>query len=463
MWLAGIDWAAKILPVRVLGKCGGYDSDIMDGVAWAAGLSVPGVPANPYPASIINLSVGGTGVCEAGYHAVFTQALDPAKGSARAIIVAAGNETSDVSSSVPANCGETIAVAATLSTGYIASYSNFGAGIALSAPGGSSGDLQDDSIAILYNHGKTVPDVDAWAIGAGTSFSAPIVSAVASLVLGLAPNLTAAQLRALLTSTASAFPAGSDCDTSRCGAGIVNAHAAVVAAQGGVSPANYQGMWWAGPVGGWLGNQLRAAGQRHLRDLVHLRHHRQGLVDDAHHQWQSRARRVHRQSLHDDRPAVLHGPLRQDHATAAADRHGNAQLQRCQQRVVSLRREPADGHRLADQGDHAPAARLGALRDLHRAAGSHSRRRPTTRTSGGRAPARARGPSKGGASISRTRATSSSRAGSPTTSTARRCGSSPRQPRSRPASIRETSTARPARASMPTTRRSSFPIRPSAR
>jgi len=252
LWLAGIDWAAKILPVRVLGKCGGWDQDIMDGVAWAAGLSVPGVPANPYPAQVINLSVGGSGPCDAGYHAVFTQALDPAKGSARAIIVAAGNETSDVSGSVPANCGETIAVAATLNSGYIASYSNFGAGIALSAPGGSSLSLQDDSIAILYNHGKTVPDVDAWAIGAGTSFSAPIVSAVASLVLGLAPNLTAAQLRALLTSTASAFPAGSDCDTSRCGAGIVNARAAVAAAQVGGSPANYQGMWWAGPAeDGW--------------------------------------------------------------------------------------------------------------------------------------------------------------------------------------------------------------------
>ena len=254
LWLAGIDWAAKILPVRVLGKCGGYDSDIMDGVAWAAGLSVPGAPANPHPAQIVNLSVGGPGPCEAGYHAVFTQALDPAKGSARAIIASAGNETSDVSGSVPANCSETIAVAATLNSGYIASYSNFGAGITLSAPGGSSTDLQDDSIAILYNHGKTVPDVDAWAIGAGTSFSAPIVSAVVSLVLGLAPNLTAAQLRALLTATASPFPAGSDCDTARCGAGIVNAYAAVTAAQSGGAVPNYQGLWWNAPANsesGW--------------------------------------------------------------------------------------------------------------------------------------------------------------------------------------------------------------------
>ncbi|MEO8675761.1 MAG: S8 family peptidase, partial [Casimicrobiaceae bacterium] len=249
-WLAGIDWAAKILPVRALGKCGGDDSDIMDGVVWAAGLSVPGVPANPNPAQIINLSVGGAGPCDAGYHAVFGAAL--AHGVTRAIVVAAGNESTDVSGSLPANCSEAIAVAATLNSGFIAGYSNFGAGVALSAPGGSSNDLQNDSIAILYNHGKTAPDVDAWAIGAGTSFSAPIVSAVASLVLGLAPNLTAAQLRSLLTATASPFPPGSDCDAARCGAGIVNARAAVTAAQSGGAVANYQGMWWAGPPeDGW--------------------------------------------------------------------------------------------------------------------------------------------------------------------------------------------------------------------
>ena len=59
IWTAGIDWAARILPVRVLGKCGGYDSDIVDGIAWAAGLDVPGMPANPTPAQVINMSLGG--------------------------------------------------------------------------------------------------------------------------------------------------------------------------------------------------------------------------------------------------------------------------------------------------------------------------------------------------------------------------------------------------------------------
>ena len=69
-WTAGIDWNANVLPVRVLGKCGGFDSDIVDGIAWAAGLPVPGVPANPTPAQVINLSLGGDRACPAYYLAV---------------------------------------------------------------------------------------------------------------------------------------------------------------------------------------------------------------------------------------------------------------------------------------------------------------------------------------------------------------------------------------------------------
>ena len=252
-WLAGINWAAKILPVRVLGKCGGDDSDIIDGVAWAAGLSVPGVPANPNPAQVINISLGGPGDCLAAYHGVFSAAL--AHGVTRAIVAAAGNESIDIENSVPANCSEVIAVAGTLNSGALTTYSNFGPGIALSAPSGDSEDLAGGGIAVLHNRGKTSPTVDGWAEGAGTSFAAPMVAGVASLMLGLAPNLSAAQLRAMLTSTAAPFPAGSDCNTARCGSGILDARAAVVAANGGATAkSNYQGLWWKSPGGsedGW--------------------------------------------------------------------------------------------------------------------------------------------------------------------------------------------------------------------
>ncbi len=228
-WVAGIDWAAKILPVRVLGKCGGHDSDIIDGIAWAAGLAVPGAPANPHPAQVINLSLGGTNPCNPAYHSVFGSAFS--HGVTRAIVAAAGNDGADVSTTEPANCSEVIAVAATTVVGSLASYSNFGSGIAVAAPGGSGPDLANRGIAILTNDGTTGPGGDAWTKSAGTSFAAPMVSGVASLVLGLAPSLTAAQLRALLTSAVSPFSTLSDCVPAECGAGIINAQAAVLAAQ----------------------------------------------------------------------------------------------------------------------------------------------------------------------------------------------------------------------------------------
>jgi serine protease len=248
-YLAGIDWSAKILPVRVLGKCGGFDSDILDGIAWAAGLPVPGVPANPYPAQVINLSFGGADPCPAGYSSVFNQAL--AHGVTRAIVAAAGNDGADVSGEAPANCPQVIAVAATTRNGSLAPYSNSGAGIALSAPGGTGG---SDLIYVLSNSGATVPASDTYSAEAGTSFAAPIVAGVGSLALGVAPNLTAAQLRSVLTSSAKPFPPGT-CSTSLCGAGIVAADAAVQAALAlaGGGSVNVQGLWWAsgGTESGW--------------------------------------------------------------------------------------------------------------------------------------------------------------------------------------------------------------------
>jgi len=250
-WLAGIDWAAKILPVRVLGKCGGDDSDILDGVAWAAGLPVPGVPPNPYPAQVINLSLGGSGDCPAAYLSVFNAAL--AHGVTKAIVASAGNDSGDVANSAPANCPQAIAVAATSKSGALEGYSNFGAGVTLSAPGGSNFVPANDTIVFLSNTGATTPAADSFDAGAGTSFSAPMVSGVVSLMLSVAPNLTAAQVRSLLTTSAKPFPAFSSCNTSICGAGIVDANAAVHAAMTGAATFNVQGLWWAagGTESGW--------------------------------------------------------------------------------------------------------------------------------------------------------------------------------------------------------------------
>jgi len=241
IWTAGIDWNARLLPVRVLGKCGGRDSDIVDGIAWAAGLVVPGVPTNPTPAHVVNLSLGGSGACRAAYTAVFAAGL--AHGVTRAFVVAAGNEAADVANDTPASCTDAIAVASTTSTGRLARYSNFGAAIAISAPGGTINfTLPDEGVFVLSNSGtqnahEPSPFGDTIKSSGGTSFAAPMVAGTISLMLSVAPQLTNAQIREILATTAKPFPADSDCTTATCGAGIVDAGAAVRAAAALPAPA----------------------------------------------------------------------------------------------------------------------------------------------------------------------------------------------------------------------------------
>lgn len=251
-WTAGIDWSARILPVRVLGKCYGDDSDILDGIAWAAGLPVPGVPDNPTPAQVINLSLGDYSECAPAYQQMIASAF--AHGVTRAIVASAGNGRTDASYNTPSNCPGVIAVAATNSIGGKASYSNFGPTVAISAPGGDSF-AGFDGIELLTNLGTKGPTDDAVYLANGTSFAAPMVSATVALMLAVAPTLSADQIRAILTSSAKPFPAGSTCTTAKCGAGIVDTHAAVQAAQSGGAPtANFGGLWWNSPGGsesGW--------------------------------------------------------------------------------------------------------------------------------------------------------------------------------------------------------------------
>jgi serine protease len=254
-WSAGIDWKAMILPVRVLGKCGGDFSDILDGVAWAAGLSVPGVPANPHPAQVINMSLGdpGVGPCTQGVQSVLNAALT--HGVTRAIVVSAGNDDDQAANHMPANCAGVITVAATNDVGSKAGYSNFGAAVTIGAPGGDSRALHPtDLIETLSNSGTMAPAGDNAERMEGTSFSAPMVSGVVSLMLSVAPNLTAGQVRSILTSTAKPFPAGSTCAVTGCGAGILSAQDAVASARSLGGTPNYEGLWWASPAmseSGW--------------------------------------------------------------------------------------------------------------------------------------------------------------------------------------------------------------------
>ncbi|ASK95703.1 S8 family serine peptidase [Xanthomonas campestris pv. merremiae] len=230
--VAGTAFNAKVVPVRVLGRCGGSLSDIADAIIWASGGTVSGVPANPNAAEVINMSLGGGGTCSS----TMQSAINGAVSRGTTVVVAAGNSAANVSGSLPANCANVIAVAATTSAGAKASYSNYGSGIDVSAPG--------SGILSTLNSGTTTPGNASYASYNGTSMAAPHVAGVVALVQSVAPTtLTPAAVETLLKNTARALPGAC---SGGCGAGIVDADAAVTAAIAGSS----------GGGGGGTGNTL---------------------------------------------------------------------------------------------------------------------------------------------------------------------------------------------------------------
>ncbi len=252
--IAGAAWSSLVLPVRVLGKCGGFDSDIIAGMRWAAGLSVSGVPANPTPAAIINLSLGGDGACTAAYQA----AVDEITARGVLVVVSAGNDGGAVNS--PANCNGVLGVAGIRHAGTKVGFSNLGPAVSIAAPAGNcvntgAGQPCLFSIVVASDSGRRQPlasvYTDALNYNVGTSFSAPQAASAAALMRSVNAQLTPSHLISLLQDSASAFPDGAGgvpvchvpagssdvqafecrCTTETCGAGMLNTAAAVAAAQ----------------------------------------------------------------------------------------------------------------------------------------------------------------------------------------------------------------------------------------
>jgi len=231
--VAGINWTSKILPIRALGKCGGSESDVIDGARWAAGLSVPLVPNNANPAKVLNLSLGGPGACSVAEQTAVNDIIT----AGAVVVVAAGNNNQDASGFSPANCNGVISVAAVNRSGGKASYSNFGPTVKIAAPGGEN-TPSADGVLSTSNSGPTTPvpspGGDAYIYHAGTSMATPHVAGIASLMLSVNPTLTPSLVLSRIQATARAFPTstgsvGGDCTTATCGAGIIDATAAVTA------------------------------------------------------------------------------------------------------------------------------------------------------------------------------------------------------------------------------------------
>jgi serine protease len=237
---AGIQRQARVLPVRVAGKCGAAVSDIVDGMRWAGGLDVAGAPRNPNPARVINISFGGSAACGPAYQS----AIDELRSKGVVVVAAAGNEAG--APTRPASCSGVIGVAALNRDGFKATYSSFGPNLAIATVGGddSTGrwgaQLGDGGLVSLWNDGTRGPGAPAYAGLFGTSFSTALVSGTVGLMLGLNPGLGADQIitglrlssRPHVTSPwigacSSLNPGRCLCSTGSCGAGILDADQAL--------------------------------------------------------------------------------------------------------------------------------------------------------------------------------------------------------------------------------------------
>ena len=240
--MAGIANKARVLPVRVLGHCGGYTSDIADAITWASGGHVDGVPDNATPVQVINMSLGGPGACSADD--VTGQAIAGAVSRGVTVVVAAGNDNDDTANYSPSSCPGVITVGANGIAGKRTFYSNYGTLVSLSAPGGgvfpndasSGSQISAGFVWSTINSGVHEPSTETYGGMAGTSQATPHVTGVVALMASARmalslPALTPAQVRSVLVGTARAFPAKTD---QPIGSGILDAYAAVTKA---VNPA----------------------------------------------------------------------------------------------------------------------------------------------------------------------------------------------------------------------------------
>jgi serine protease len=225
MGIAGINAHCKILPVRALGvngKGNGKDSDIAAAIRWAAGEAVAGTLPNRYPAKVINLSFGNPGAST-----TLRRAVEAAQALGAIVVAAAGNDRQDASDIYPAAIKGVIMVAAAGPDKKLAaSYSNFGPRVDLLAPGGTEGIGEAGTPTSILSTGFNEMSAKFdYVYTQGTSQATPVVSGVISLMLALNNRLKGEDVRNILSDTA--FP-DTTCPEG-CGAGLINAEAALAA------------------------------------------------------------------------------------------------------------------------------------------------------------------------------------------------------------------------------------------
>jgi len=254
--VAGVAPNVTIMPIRVLGACGsGSFADITDGIRWAAGLSTDaygnpwsywGISENLHPADVLNLSLGGAGVCQTASFVNLSASIQAARAAGSVVVVSAGNDGGFASSVVPASCNSAFTVASVGFYGQRAYYSNYGVAVDIAAPGGDV--LDPNTIPSTVDLGTTTASGSGYAYMQGTSQAAPFVSGIAALMFSVNAAYTPTEIETRIKSKSrpftdfssiSVYTCISSGSTSTykqlCGSGIAQAEGAVKLDQSSIS------------------------------------------------------------------------------------------------------------------------------------------------------------------------------------------------------------------------------------
>ena len=185
----------KIQPIRYLGhgRCTATDKDLINALKWAAGIPVDEAPPNTNPAKIINLSMSGMSDCtqfKAVFEALYQRNIT--------VIAAVGNNAMPASTKHFANCPHVIAVGALFTEPWLASYSNYGTPITMSA-------IVGEGVTTTSNTGEATPLEDSFEKMDGTSAASALVSQAAALMHSVNSRLTPDDIRAILINTSRPF------------------------------------------------------------------------------------------------------------------------------------------------------------------------------------------------------------------------------------------------------------------
>ncbi len=263
----GVCWSCEIIPIRTTGaiSSNGDVSKVARAILWAAGYDGQ-VPGGPRRADVINISMNSLSQSCPG---ALQTAIDSARDEGISVVVSAGHAPNNGIGSTPgtpwfpADCQGVIVVAASDRQGRLATYSLRGPTVDVVAPGGGlhgpNNSLFGASVGAptclvrsrdVSNYSGVDGVVAPWTVHtgnpqpadhchrsiSGTSFAAPHVTGVIGLMLSVNPQLTPDQVEQFLRATAR--PDRVDCSAAvgGCGGGLIDAHAAVLAAQAGEVP-----------------------------------------------------------------------------------------------------------------------------------------------------------------------------------------------------------------------------------